>query len=110
METRPRSLPEKMEEVIERKLRDKRDDIFLKWNTLSIDKHITPDGVIKGKLDDLNRLRKNPDWLFPELEPEELEQFKKDGFIVDGKFPVRERRTLSRLVSDYFYPWIQKLK
>ena len=109
METSPRSLPIDTKEIIESKLIDKRDEIFLKWNTLKKDKNLTPREVEQGKINDLNSLRKI-NWLLDELESDELDQFNKNGLIVDGTFPVRERQIISRMVVKFINPLIQQQK
>ena len=112
METSPRPLSidtKEFKEFIDTKLRDKRDEIFLKWTILKKDKNLTPQQVEQGKINDLNGLRKI-NWLLDELESDELDQFKNNGLIVDGKFPVRERQIISRMVFEYIDPLIQQQK
>lgn len=107
METEPRSLPLDTKEIIESKLIDKRDEIFLKWTKK--EKELTSPELAQGKINDLNSLRKL-NWLLDELDSDELDQFSKNGLIIEGKFPVRERQIITRMVVEFINPLIQQQK
>jgi len=111
MKTRPEMLSIESRDIIERKLREKREEFlikngFLKEKNLFLyeveSESLKTSEVIEKMEDDFKGLKKQFEWLLEGLEGDEIIQFKKDGLIGDKKKISRMgRRVIIQLIDKF---------